>query len=244
MTEPRLDHADSTNDRPGAHGSVTRWVVRELSGTAMAGLILFVVSRRWDWTAAWALVGIYAATFLAQAVVLIPRSPELLAERSARLRPGTKSWDRKLLPFYGISTLALLVVAGLDLRLGWSHPLPASVQYLGLGLALLGNGLVTWAMAANAFFAFSVRIQKERGQKVATTGPYRVVRHPGYVGAILFTLGITFLLGSIWALLPAAAAVLLLVVRTALEDLALKKELPGYVEYSGKTRFRLVPGVW
>lgn len=229
---------------PSRRGSVARWVVREISGTLMAGLILIVTSWRWNWAAAWVLVGIYAATFLAQAVILIPRSPELLAERSERLRPDTKPWDKKLLPFYGISALALLVIAGLDLRLGWSHPLPASVRYLGLGLALLGNGIVTWAMAVNSFFAFSVRIQKERGQKVATGGPYRMVRHPGYVGAILFALGTTLLLGSAWSLIPAAAAALLLVTRTSLEDQTLKAELDGYAGYSEKTRFRLLPGIW
>jgi protein-S-isoprenylcysteine O-methyltransferase Ste14 len=229
---------------PNKRGSVARWIMRELSGTAMAGLILFIASWRWNWTAAWALVGIYAATFLAQAIILIPRSPELLAERSERMRQGTKSWDKRLLPFYGISTLALLVVAGLDRRLNWGPALPAFVQYLGLGLALLGNGLVTWAMVANAFFAFSVRIQEERGQKVATGGPYKIVRHPGYTGASLFALGTAFLLGSPLSLIPAAAAILLLVVRTSLEDRTLKAELDGYADYSQRTRFRLLPGIW
>ena len=225
-------------------GSVSRWVVRELSGTMMAGLIVLVTSGRWNWTAGWALVGVYAAAFAAQAIILIPRSPGLLADRSERMRRGTKSWDRTLLPFYGISTLALLVVAGLGQRFGWGPGFPSWVQLLGLGLALLGNGLVTWAMAANAFFAFSVRIQTERGQSVATGGPYRAIRHPGYLGAALFALGTALLLGSAWSLLPGAAAIVLLVVRTSLEDRTLKAELEGYADYSRRTRFRLLPGIW
>jgi protein-S-isoprenylcysteine O-methyltransferase Ste14 len=239
-----LDGTRGSTSADGGRGSVARWVIRELSGTVMAGLILSLASWRWNWTAAWALVGVYAATFIAQAVILVPRSPGLLAERSSRMRSSTKSWDRRLLPLYGISTLAILVVAGLDLRFGWGPSLPAFVQYLGLGLALLGNGLVTWAMAANSFFAFSVRIQKERGQSVVTSGPYAAIRHPGYVGAILFALGTAFLLGSAWSLIPAAAAIMLLIVRTALEDRTLNAELEGYSGYARRTRFRLVPGIW
>jgi protein-S-isoprenylcysteine O-methyltransferase Ste14 len=192
----------------------------------------------------WALVGVYFATFAAQAIILIPRSPGLLAERSSRMRNGTKSWDRTLLPLYGTTTLAVLVVAGLSQRFGWGPGIPFWLQYVGLALALLGNGLVTWAMAANAFFAFSVRLQTERHQSVATGGPYAAIRHPGYAGASLFALGTALLLGSAWALLPAAASALLLVVRTALEDRTLKAELPGYAQYSSRTRFRLMPGVW
>jgi len=229
---------------PSRTGSVTRWVTRELSGTAIAGLILAATSGRWNWVMAWTLVGVYAVTFAAQAIILIPRHPDLLAERSERIRPGTKSWDKTLLPLYGIATLALLVVAGLDQRFVWGPSLPVSLQYLGLGIALLGNGLVTWAMTANAFFAFSVRIQTERGQSVVTVGPYAAIRHPGYAGAILFALGTALLLGSTWSLAPAALAALLLIVRTALEDRTLRAELDGYADYARSTRFRLVPGIW
>jgi protein-S-isoprenylcysteine O-methyltransferase Ste14 len=99
-------------------------------------------------------------------------------------------------------------------------------------------------MAANAYFAFSVRIQSERGQEVATGGPYRVVRHPGYVGAMSFALAAALMLGSAWALIPAGIAVVLLAVRTGLEDRVLHRELPGYPDYAARTRFRLIPGIW
>lgn len=225
-------------------GSVARWVTREFSGTALVGVILVAASGRWDWVMGWALVGVYALTFAAQAAILIPRSPELLAERSKRMSKNTKPWDRILLPFYGLASLAVLVVAGLDIRLGRGTLVPFWLQGTGLLLAFFGNGLVTWAMAANAFFAFSVRLQRERGQVVATGGPYRTIRHPGYAGASLFAVATALLLGSLWSLIPAAAAVLLLVVRTSLEDRTLKTELEGYADYSSRTRFRLVPGIW
>jgi len=225
-------------------GSVARWVRRELSGTVTAGVILVATSGRWDWVMGWALVGIYAVSFAAQAIILIPRSPELLAERSVRMGKDTKPWDKALLPFYGLASLAVLVIAGLDIRFGWGALMPFWLQGAGFALALFGNGLVTWAMAANAFFAFSVRLQRDRGQVVASGGPYRTIRHPGYAGAALFAVATALLLGSLWSLIPAAVAVLLLVVRTSLEDRTLKAELEGYAEYSSRTRFRLVPDVW
>jgi len=225
-------------------GSVAKWVRRELSGTVMAGVILVATSGRWDWVMGWALVGIYAVAFAAQAIILIPRSPELLAERSVRMDKDSKPWDRILLPFYGLASLAVLVIAGLDIRFGWGALMPFWLQGAGFALALCGHGLVIWAMAANAFFAFSVRLQRERGQVVATGGPYRAIRHPGYAEAALFAVATALLLGSLWSLIPAAVAVLLLVVRTSLEDRTLKAELEGYIHYSSRTRFRLVPGIW
>jgi protein-S-isoprenylcysteine O-methyltransferase Ste14 len=210
----------------------------------MAGTVLAAASGRWDWLSAWLLVGVYGATFAVQAAVLIPRSPGLLAERSSRMDRSTKPWDKIILPIYGLATLSILVVAGLDLRFGWGNHLSPGLQVAGLVLSLLGNGLVTWAMAANDFFAFSVRLQPERDQSVATGGPYRAVRHPGYAGAAVFALGSALLLGSTWALLPAVLAVTVLVIRTALEDRTLRAELAGYADFARNTRSRLIPGVW
>jgi protein-S-isoprenylcysteine O-methyltransferase Ste14 len=208
------------------------------------GVVLIATSGRWDWAMAWLLVGIYAATLLAQLVLLLPRRRDLLADRAVRMGAGTKSWDRALLPACWLAALAVLVVAGLDVRLGWSHRLPVWFRLTGFGLALAGNGLVTWAMVANAFFAFSVRLQPDRGQTVATGGPYRAVRHPGYLGASVSALGTALLLGSSWSLLPAVASVALRVVRAWLEDRALAAELDGYADYARVTRYRLLPGVW
>jgi protein-S-isoprenylcysteine O-methyltransferase Ste14 len=104
--------------------------------------------------------------------------------------------------------------------------------------------LLTWSMAANAFFAQTVRIQEDRGHTVATGGPYRYVRHPGYVGGILFQVATPLILGSVWALIPAGLTVCLTIIRTALEDRTLLEELDGYKEYAGRVRYRLLPGVW
>ncbi|MBU0705027.1 MAG: isoprenylcysteine carboxylmethyltransferase family protein, partial [Chloroflexi bacterium] len=105
-------------------------------------------------------------------------------------------------------------------------------------------GLFTWGMTANKFFSTSVRIQEERGHTVASEGPYRYVRHPGYVGYIIALFATALALGSLWALVPAVLATCLFVVRTALEDRTLQKELAGYKEYAQQVRYRLLPGVW
>jgi protein-S-isoprenylcysteine O-methyltransferase Ste14 len=136
------------------------------------------------------------------------------------------------------------VVAGLDYRWGWTPLLPLVVHLAGLLFTILGYGLFLWAMVSNAFFAEGVRIQKERGHTVATGGPYTVVRHPGYVGAITAQMATPFVLGSFWALIPSLILAALFILRTSLEDKTLTAELPGYEAYKEKTRYRLVPGVW
>ncbi len=104
--------------------------------------------------------------------------------------------------------------------------------------------MVEWATGSNAFFSLTVRIQKERGQAVVEGGPYRFVRHPSYVGGILFELAAPIMLGSWWALIPGGLDAVLFVIRTALEDKTLQAELDGYPAYTERTRYRLVPGVW
>jgi len=115
-----------------------------------------------------------------------------------------------------------------------------------LGYALLGAGIAlgAWAQAVNRFFEPGVRLQRERGQQVVSTGPYAIVRHPGYVSAFMVFAGLALALGSYWALVPAAIASAILVVRTAWEDALLRARLDGYAAYAGRVRYRLLPGVW
>jgi len=101
-----------------------------------------------------------------------------------------------------------------------------------------------WAMSANAYLSTMVRIQDDRGHQVVTTGPYRYVRHPMYVGTIFFGLCMPLFLGSWWTFVPCGLIVILFIIRTALEDRTLRDELPGYAEYAERVRYRLLPGVW
>jgi protein-S-isoprenylcysteine O-methyltransferase Ste14 len=235
--------AEGVNHESGTRRGVTRWLTREVMGVLFVALTLFISAGRLDWAMGWAMVGVYAAWVGANALILIPRSPELLAERAAR-QTSTKTWDTAILSVVGLATLAKYIIAGLDLRYGWTAEMGLGIQVGALVVAALGYALGTWAMAANTFFAMVFRIQDDRGHVVVRDGPYRYVRHPGYAGSIAFELATPIMLGSLWALIPGGLAALLTLVRTALEDRALQHELPGYVEYAQRTRYRLLPGVW
>lgn len=222
---------------------VIRWLIREILGVAMVAVTLFWPAGTLAWGWGWALVSLYALWSAANGLILYSRSPELLAERGTR-RKGGKTWDTVIVSLVGLLTIAKYITAGLDFRYGWTAAMPFSLQFVALLVAALGYALGTWAMATNAFFSLVVRIQEERGHAVVSGGPYRWVRHPGYVGTIAFELSSPVLLGSWWALIAGALAALLFVIRTALEDQALLDELGGYPEYAGRVRFRLLPGVW
>jgi len=222
---------------------ILRWSIRETMGVVMVALILFLSAGRWDWVMGWALVGITALWVIATGLVVIPRYPELLAERLGP-RKGGKTWDTTIMGIVGLGTIARYIVAGLDVRYGWTTGVPVALQVIGLVIAALGYALVVWATASNAFFSQIVRIQQERGHTVATGGPYRYVRHPSYVGTILFELATPIMLGSWWALIPGGLDAILFAVRTALEDKTLQRELDGYKEYAERVEYRLLPGVW
>jgi len=223
---------------------VTRWLIREIVGALFTAALLFGCAGRLDWVMGWVLVGAYAVWTAATALAIIPTNPEMLAERTGP-KKGSKSWDLAIMSIVGMVEMAKYVVAGLDVRWGWSPQIPLALQVAGAVVAVLAQDvLLTWSMAANAFFSQIFRIQEDRGHTVATSGPYRYVRHPGYVASVLFSLATPLMLGSLWAFIPGGLAALLFIVRTALEDRALHEELPGYKEYAQKVRYRLLPGIW
>lgn len=233
----------STPDTHVMRGAI-RWLLRETLGNIILILLLFGVVGRWNWWAGWALSAIYIIWSLSTAILILPVNPAMLAER-ARPHPDRRTWDTVLLSAMGLLMLAEYVVASLDERLGWSPPLPLGAQVAGLIVAAIGyDVLLPWAMASNAYFVATVRIQQERGQSVASNGPYRYVRHPGYLGTTLLHLAVPFLLDSPWAVIPGVMAAAVLVARTALEDRTLRAELDGYAEYAERVRYRLLPGVW
>jgi len=205
--------------------------------------VLFGGSGDGRWVAAWLLMAVFATGQLA-AFQEMKRQPDLLVERS-KVQPGTKRWDKLLVALLAVVVpLLTWITAALDHRFGWTGREPIVNVGAGLVLMLLGFRLIQWAIAQNRFFAATVRIQTDRGQTVVSSGPYAYVRHPGYVGMLAFTIGTPLALGSRWALLPAALGVVVLVVRTALEDGTLQAELPGYADYTRRVRSRLVPHVW
>ncbi len=159
--------------------------------------------------------------------------------------PGVKWWDKIFFAVHIPLILSVSLLGALDAgRFHWSPLLPIVLYPAMFVLILLGYSIVYWAMWTNDFFSSRVRIQTDRGQYVVTNGPYRFVRHPGYVGAIIFLPASALLLGSIYALIPVAIDIFLLIIRTYLEDRTLQKELPGYTDYVKKVRFRLIPCIW
>jgi protein-S-isoprenylcysteine O-methyltransferase Ste14 len=218
-------------------------VLLMVTGTPLAlGLILFPTAGDLTWRNGW----VFLLVFVGINVLVVPYiwrvNPELLLARS-RFR-WEKGWDKALSSVLIPAVMAIFVVAALDDgRFHW-HPIPGWV--CGIGYLHFVSGLValTWVGAVNKFAEPTVRIQTERGHTVIDCGPYAMVRHPSYLIAIAWFAGIALCLGSLWALIPAALAGMLLIVRTKWEDETLQAELPGYKDYTEKVRYKLIPGVW
>lgn len=210
---------------------------------ALQALLLFLPAGHLGWAGAWAYLLLYTTMIVVNAWGVLARRPTLAFERS---HPGerVKPWDRWLARALGNGSMLPLLVAGFDRRCGWSAAFPLAIQLAAATCVGLGYALTTWALACNPFYSSVVRIQRDRGHTVVRAGPYAYLRHPGYLGLLAFTLATPLLLGSLWALLPAAGVVGVVIVRTALEDRTLQEELPGYDEYSRLVRFRLLPGMW
>lgn len=174
--------------------------------------------------------------------------PGLMAERERTRSPKTsdiKSWDKILGPLMALTlSFPPATVAGLDHRFGWSPAFPTWLYAAGTLLVAVGLAFATWALAENRFFSTLMRIQTDRGHTVCETGPYRIVRHPGYAGNVLAAPGIVLALGSLWTLIPVGIALVVAVIRTALEDRTLQAELPEYREYTMRVKYRLLPGIY
>lgn len=209
----------------------------------LQAVFLFVSAGTYRWPEAWWYLGLYVLMLVAASFVMIPRRREVIEERS-RGTAGGKRWDLWITRLMMIPSLGLLVVAGLDERWSWSPPLPLWLRVLGGILFIGGYFLVLWAMYTNKYFSQVVRIQEERGHRAVTEGPYRIIRHPGYLGMTSSFLGAVFLLDSLYGLVCFALYLALIIARTRLEDRTLQAELMGYPEYASRTRYRLLPGVW
>ena len=208
-------------------------------------VIFFVSAGRLDLYQPWFYFGIIFVYSILNLAALAEFSPELLKQRLLRKREGSKLWDEVLMRACNIMLMFVLpFIAGFDAgRFHWSS---LSIYYVPLGfmLFIVGGFLTTRAMIENPHFETTVRIQEERSHRVITTGPYQVVRHPGYLGGILLGISIPFMIGSVFAFIPSGVYILLMIIRTWLEDRTLQKELNGYFEYSKRTRHRLFPGIW
>ena len=224
--------------------AVGRFIALILAGPTL----MFAAAGRLDWWEGWLVTAFTVAMQLGSRLLLMRLNPDLAAERAASSDTegkGVAPWDKALVPIVALlGPLISLLVAGLDHRWGWSPQVPQLLWALCLIIFAAGYLFSTWAMLTNRFFAAYVRIQQERSHSVVREGPYSVVRHPGYAGALFGGLACVLVLGSWWALVPAGLTSVAIIVRAALEDRFLRTELPGYETYAQKVRFRLLPRVW
>ena len=214
-------------------------LLRWLFGSALTLAACFALAGRWDLPWLWATC--VTASLLGLAMFLTI-DPDLARERR---RPGPGGVDRRTQALLSTAMSAQGVVACLDVgRFHWSDGVPQSLRAAALLLFVAGFGLVTWSVAVNRYFSSVVRVQAERGHTIVTSGPYRYVRHPGYLGMLLSYPVISLAIGSWWGLVPGALCFLIVLRRARLEDAYLQEHLPGYRDYATSVPHRLIAGVW
>lgn len=222
--------------------AVAKSLVSLVASLAIMGLLAFVPAGTLNWPLGWTFMAVFVGATVVALLILWRLNPEIFAARS-RIQPGTKSGDYIFLVMIFAGFFLTLPVAGLDFRFGWSS-MPNWVVWLGYALFLIAYAGQVWPQSVNRHFEPGVRIQQDRGQTVIDTGPYAIVRHPGYTSGSLLALSMPLCLGSWWALLPALLVVAGLIPRTLFEERTLRAELPGYTEYTQRVKWRWLPGVW
>jgi len=222
-----------------------RVLIQALFFVVVMPFLPLLISGQWNWWAGWAYGILGFLSFVISRVLAARKNPDLIAERAKFMQhEDAQSWDKLIIPVIGLMGVVIAVIAGLDRLYHWTVNFSLWVNLSGLFLLIIGYAFSSSALIVNRFFSGMVRLQTDRGQQVISTGPYRIVRHPGYAGGILAYLATPILLNSIWILIPIFLTIALFVVRTFLEDRFLQENLAGYQEYAERIKFRLIPGIW
>ncbi|ARN79774.1 methyltransferase family protein [Methylocystis bryophila] len=208
----------------------------------VTGVSIFLAAGTLDYWQAWTFLLVYLVASLAILVYLMKKSPALL-ERRMRGGPGyeTEPAQKLIVSLVFVGFVALILVPALDRRFGWSE-MSAAASLAGEALMLVGWLAMFLVLRANPFAASTIEVAKD--QRVITSGPYALMRHPMYSGAVLLLCGIPIALGSWWGLIPFALMVPVLVWRLLDEEKFLEKNLPGYADYEATVRWRLIPKIW
>ena len=208
-------------------------------------LLPLLISRHWHWWEAWVFAALNISVFAISRILAARRNPDLIAERANFMQQeNIVTWDKQLAFLLAIISILVMLIAGLDELYNWSPAYSLPVKVISLIAILLGFVLSSYAFIENRFFSGTVRIQADRGHQVVSSGPYHWVRHPGYAGGLLTYLATPLLLDSSWTFLPIVFLVLLVVIRTYLEDRYLQDQLAGYRDYMKQVPYRLLPGIW
>jgi len=214
-------------------------ILRVGIGMPIIALIIILPAGTWAYWQGW----MYMITLFLPMFFVLPyfllRDPALL-ERRMRMREK-ESAQRKIIAFSYLYFLLAFVLPGIDIRFGWSN-VPPLVSILADGFVFGGYMIFVWVLTVNSYLSRTVEV--DAGQKVVSSGPYGIVRHPMYFGVTIMYLASPLALGSYWALIPAALVIPLLVARLRNEEQVLLRDLPGYAEYRQKVKYRLLPGVW
>jgi protein-S-isoprenylcysteine O-methyltransferase Ste14 len=221
-----------------------RWLAAYFSSSVAGFVVLFISAGKLAWANAWVYVGLVSAYLITYTAVCVKVNPEMINSRGSFSREGTKTFDKVYAALYLPLGFTIIVICGLDAaRYRWSS-MPLWLTALGVVLILPAFAVGIWAMAVNPYFECSVRIQKDRGQEVITSGPYKIVRHPGYAAQVFSLIAAPLILGSWWGLMASSGLILIVIIRAVLEDRTLREGLTGYIEYATQTRYRLLPLVW
>lgn len=225
--------------------NVLRIVIMLLLVLVVIPLLPILISGQWNWWEAWVMLAVFILSFVISRVLAARKTPDILKERANyNQHENTQTWDKWLSPLVAFGSVFILLAAGLDALYHWSAGFPLSIEMVGLALIIIGYLLASYAFIENAYFSGTVRIQGERGHKVISSGPYGWIRHPGYMGSLIASLGMPLLLDSAWAFIPVVIFGIFFIIRTKLEDRFLQLNLVGYREYAQKVRYRLLPGIW
>jgi len=222
---------------------VIEFLIKSLIGTIFFLFILFLSAGRIDYWQGWLYGSINIILTVINTLALL--KDKGLAEERAKYKAGTKSWDKLIIGLLAMINIIINIVAGLDSgRFYWSPQLHWSIYLLGIMLILCGEVIFLTAQRQNKFFSSVMRIQTDRGHTVCETGLYKFIRHPGYSGMIISVTGVPLILGSLWCIIPSGLSIILILIRTHLEDVTLINELNGYREYTYKTPYKLIPWIW
>jgi protein-S-isoprenylcysteine O-methyltransferase Ste14 len=241
---PESSTVQTETSAPPAESRFEKKLIPMLAVLAWLIGSLFLAAGRLDWIRGWISVALFMGGMTAVIPIVQHYNPAVLKARAKWRRKDTKGFDKIFLAVYLPLVAVQPALAGLDaVRYRWTS-MRFGFVYVGSILFVLALAMIAWVMVANPFAESTVRIQTDRGHTVIMTGPYRLVRHPMYVGMILMYVSLALILGSVWALGLACVLAALIIWRTAREDQTLRHELPGYGEYAEVTRYRLLPGVW
>ena len=210
----------------------------------LSGILIFAGAGQLNWRLGWFFLTAWTMPKLGFLILLRLLDPDLLIERATRHK-NTQRYDRIILSIYFVFAFCTFIVASLDGgRFCWSGVVSSIWIVAAYIIYILGDSLAGRAINSNRFFSAESRIQTDRSQKVASTGPYRIIRHPAYSAAFLLWITTGLMLKSWWGVISGFLAGLMMVIRTVLEDRMLIAKLPGYAEYARQVRYRLVPGIW